>query len=202
MLWTVRHEGQAEPLQLLKHWGTLVIRNNNGTFLFTAKVSPRETGFPCLLMASDYYPSFVSQGIFPAVDQTWYADDAGAGGVQASVCKAPRNRTTLRLLPRAHEEYSTVSHANLPAATAAFKDCEFTTPRQPLSCGFARRILVIVGFRKKSHTGRKGSRRFCVHGRSHPQAAHTGLQSLQCEWRFVQRVVEGIGVVSPKFSNY
>jgi hypothetical protein len=64
---------------------------------------------------------------FPAVDQTWYADDAGAGGVQRfKLCKAPRNRTTLRLLPRAHEEYSTVSHANLPAATAAFKDCEFT----------------------------------------------------------------------------
>jgi hypothetical protein len=36
MLWTVRHEwpsGARFTFNCYKHWGTLVIRNNNGTFI-------------------------------------------------------------------------------------------------------------------------------------------------------------------------
>jgi hypothetical protein len=51
-------------------------------------------------------PLIRAQVQFPEMDQTWYADDAGAGGKFDAIkrhLKTRRNRTQLRLFPRAFE---------------------------------------------------------------------------------------------------
>jgi hypothetical protein len=111
----------------------------------------------------------VRQGIFPAVDQTWYADDAGAGGkfnaIKQQFAKLQEIGPHYGYYPEPTK--STVSHANLPAATARLEFI-FLLPRATaiLVVSLVRRILVIVGFRKSRILVGRGQG--AVHGRCSP----------------------------------
>jgi hypothetical protein len=94
---------------------------------FTVKDVTQETCFHVCLWRRTI-PHSCSQGIFPAVDQTWYADDAvqAASSTLSTVCKAPRNRTTLRLFsPEPTKSTLSYSRVNFRLRQKAFADCEF-----------------------------------------------------------------------------
>jgi hypothetical protein len=87
MLWAVRHEwpsGARFVFNWYTHWATtLVIRNNNGTGAFLYSKEGVTQGDP--LSMYGYGIGIVPlirilKADFPAVEQPWYVDDAGAGG--------------------------------------------------------------------------------------------------------------------------
>jgi hypothetical protein len=73
--------GQADKvcLQLLQTLGHARDQNNGcGTFIHNRRC--HQDPLSMFAYGVGLLPHSCSQGIFPAVDQTWYADDAGAGG--------------------------------------------------------------------------------------------------------------------------
>jgi hypothetical protein len=92
-MWTVWHKwplGTRFVFNCYKHWAsTLMLQSNNGTgtFLYSKEgVTQRD---PLSMLA---YGIGILQLIrllkvkFPAVEQSWYADDAGAGSKFAEIC--------------------------------------------------------------------------------------------------------------------
>jgi hypothetical protein len=136
MLWTVRHEwpsGARFTFNCYKHWGTLVIRNNNGTGTFIYSKEGVTQGDPLSMFAYGVGLLPLIRALkesFPAMDQTWYADDAGAGGkfnaIKQLFAKLQEIGPHYGYFPEPSKSILIVSHENLPAATAAFKDLEFT----------------------------------------------------------------------------
>ncbi len=87
MLWTVRHEwpsGARFAFNCYKHWSILVIRNNDGsgaTFLYSKEGVTQGDPLSMFAYGIGILPLIrLLKTKFPAVEQPWYADDAGAGG--------------------------------------------------------------------------------------------------------------------------
>jgi hypothetical protein len=172
MLWTVRHEwpsGARFTFNCYKHWGTLVIRNNNGSGTFIYSKEGVTQGDPLSMFAYGVGLLPLIRALkkaCPEVVQTWYADDAGAAGkfkaIKQQFAKLQEIGPHYGYYPEPTKSILIVSQNNLAAATAAFKDSEFTiTTGNRYLGGFIgeKDALVIVGLRRKSNVGWKGSRR-------------------------------------------
>jgi hypothetical protein len=92
MLYTVRHEwpsGARFVFNCYKHWATLVLRSNNGTGAFIYSKEGVTQGDPDSMFAYGIgiLPLIrILKAEFPAVEQPWYVDDAGAGGRFIEIC--------------------------------------------------------------------------------------------------------------------
>jgi hypothetical protein len=125
MLWTVRHQwpsGARFTFNYYKHWGTLVIRNNNGTgaFIYSKEGVTQGDPLSMFVMASDYYLSFV-RNLFQQRRRlgTWMMRvQAASSTLLINNLQSYKKSDTKSIL--------IVSHDNLPVATAAFKDSAFT----------------------------------------------------------------------------
>jgi hypothetical protein len=87
ILWTVRHEwplGARFTFNCYGHWGTLMVWIQNGTALFIFSMEGATQGDPLAMF-------IYGIGLLPLIlrlksevddltSQTWYADDASAGG--------------------------------------------------------------------------------------------------------------------------
>jgi hypothetical protein len=122
MLWTVRHEGAQGSPSTATNTGHAQIRNNgNGTFIHSKEGVTQETA-SMFAYGVGLSPHSCSQGIFPAVDQTWYADDAGAGGKFNAIkqfAKLQEIGPHYGYYPEPTKSILLISFSNLPAATAA-----------------------------------------------------------------------------------
>jgi hypothetical protein len=86
MLWAIRHEwpsGARFAFNCYRHWATLMIRGNNGTGAVLFSKEGVTQGDPLAMVAYGIGLLPIIRQLkaeFPAVEQPWYADDAGAGG--------------------------------------------------------------------------------------------------------------------------
>ncbi|WP_288993061.1 hypothetical protein, partial [uncultured Marinobacter sp.] len=206
MLWTVRHEwpsGARFTFNCYKHWGTLVIRNNNGSGTFIHSKEGVTQGDPLSMFAYGVGLLPLIRALkesFPAMDQTWYADDAGAGGkfdaIKQHFAKLQEIGQHYGYYPEPTKSILIVSHENLPAATAAFKDLEFTitTGNRYLGGFIGEKDTRDRWIQGKVALWSEGVTELASVADTYPQSAYAGLQkSLQQQWQFVQRVVDGIG---------
>ncbi len=115
-----------------KHWGTLVIRGNNGTGAFIFSKEGVTQGDPLSMFAYGVGVLPLIHQLkaeFPAVEQPWYAEDAGAGGKFSEI-----RRIFSRLMeigpnfgyhPEPSKSILVVPQHSLEAAQASFADMNF-----------------------------------------------------------------------------
>jgi hypothetical protein len=135
MLWTVRYEwpsGARFTFNCYKHLGTLAIRNNNGSGTFLSSKEGVTQGDPLSMFADGVglLPFFRPlKKDYPEMVQTWYADDAGLGGKYNAISnslQSYKKSDYMTAITKSPRRAFLLSHENLAAATAAFKDSEFT----------------------------------------------------------------------------
>eukprot|EP00978_Attheya_sp_CCMP212_P026136 scaffold85322_cov36-Attheya_sp.AAC.1 len=86
ILWTVHHEwpsGARFTFTCYGHWGTLRVRNQNGTALFIFSMEGATQGDPLAMFIHGMGLLLLIRRLKSEVDdvsQPWFADDAGAGG--------------------------------------------------------------------------------------------------------------------------
>ena len=87
MLWAVQHKwpsGAQFTFNCYRHWATLVVRDmGDGSGHFLHSKEDVTQGDPFAMIAYGIGVLLLVrelQGAHPCVTQTWYADDAGAGG--------------------------------------------------------------------------------------------------------------------------
>jgi hypothetical protein len=207
MLWTVRHEwpaGARFTFNCYKHWGTLMIRNNDGTATFLSSKEGVTQGDPLSMFVYGIglLPLIrILKVSFPEMDQTWYADDAGTGDSFDPI------KAHFRMLEEIGPIYGyypadssktilVVSQNNLAAAKAAFKDFDFTiaTGHRYLGGYIGEKESLDLWIQEKVSNWTEAVKELASVADIFPQSAYAGLQkSLQQEWQFVQRVVGGIG---------
>ena len=206
MLWIVRHEwpaGARFTFNCYKHWGILMIRNSDGTgtFIFSKEGVTQGDPLSMFVYGIGLLPLIRTlKKSFPELDQTWYADDACSGGKFDSIKLHFRKLQEIGPLygyyPEPSKSILIVSQKNLLAAQAAFKDFEFTitTGNRYLGGYIGEKDSLVLWLREKVAYWTEAVKELASVAGPFPQSAYTGLQkSLQQEWQFVQRVVEGIG---------
>jgi hypothetical protein len=211
MLWTVRHEwpsGTKFTFNCYKHWGTLVVRSNNGTGVFLFGREGITQGDPLSMFAYGVgiLPLIrVLKEEFPEVEQPWYADDAGAGGKYDAI-----RRLFIRLqdigpsfgyFPEPKKSVMIVPRHNLESARAAFADLNFTvtTGHRYLGGFIGDQDAFEPWIKEQSTRWAEAVMDLASIAKNFPQLAYSGLQkSLQQEWQFVQRVRKDIGM---EFTN-
>jgi hypothetical protein len=154
-------------------------------------------------MPVGHYPSFVFSKL-SGVDQTWYADDAqlASSMLSSNSLQSFKKMDHITNFPESTKSILLIGIAeDLAAATAVSRTL---TLLPPTASGFiARRILVITILEKVEvwakgvkacHCGRLPTDRSCG-------AAEVAVSAAAMQ--FVQRVVEGMVMVSPRSeSNY
>jgi hypothetical protein len=91
-------------------WTGPTIEENGDTFLFSKEGFTQGDPLSMCVYGIGLFPLIrILKESFPVMDQTWYADDAGADGKfdfdKVVFQKASRNRSLLRLLSRAIQEH-------------------------------------------------------------------------------------------------
>jgi hypothetical protein len=206
MLWIIRHEwpaGARFTFNCYKHWGTLVIRTNDGTgtFIFSKEGVTQGDPLSMFVYGMGLLPLIrVLKKSFPSLDQTWYADDAGAGGkfdlIKQHFRKLQEIGPYYGYYPEPSKSILIVPQKNLVAAQAAFKDFEFTitTGNRYLGGYIGEKESLVLWLREKVAYWTEAVKELASVAGPFPQSAYAGLQkSLQQEWQFVQRVIKGIG---------
>jgi hypothetical protein len=191
-----------------KHWATLVLRSNNGTGAFLYSKEGVTQGDPLSMFAYGIgiLPLIrILKAEFPAVEQPWYADDAGAGGsfneIRRFFCKLEEIGPSYGYYPEPSKSILVVPQHNLEAAREAFPDFGFkvTTGNRYLGGFIGEDEALRAWLRVKTEAWEEAVSDLASVAPNFPQTAYSGLQkSLQQEWQFVQRVTKGIG---PEFQN-
>jgi hypothetical protein len=158
-----------------KHWATLVIRNNL-PFIRARKVQFSET------------------------EQTWYADDAGAGGkfdaIKHHFEKLEEIGPHYGYFPEPSKSILIVPQKNLADALIPFQDHEFTitTGSRYLDGFIGEHEAQDIWIQEKVAEWADAVEELASAAVNYPQSAYTALlRSLQQEWHFFQRVVKDIG---------
>jgi hypothetical protein len=206
MLWTVRHKwlsGARFVFNCYKHWATLVIRKNNGTGAFLYSKEGVTQGDPLSMFAYGIgiLPLIrLLKTEFPAVEQPWYADDAGAGGKFDDIRKFFRRLQEIGpnygYFPEPSKSILIVPQHNLEAAQVAFPEFQFEvrTGHRYLGAFIGEDDALKERLAEKTKHWEEAVVDLATVAPNFPQAAYSGLQkSLQQEWQFVQRVTKGIG---------
>ncbi len=165
MLWTVRHEwplGTRFVFNCYKRWATLVLCRNNGTGTFLCRKEGVTKGDPLSMFAYGIgiLPLIrLLKTKFPAVEQPWYADDAGAGGkfteIRPFFSKLREIAPNFGYYPEPTKSILVVPQHNLEAARVTFPDFNFsvTTGSRYLG-GFIGEDIALRSARRP-RTGRK-----------------------------------------------
>jgi hypothetical protein len=206
MLWAVRHEwpsGARFTFNCYKHWATLVIRNNDGTGTFLYSKEGVTQGDPLSMFAYGIglLPLIRALKVqFPEMEQTWYADDAGAGGkfdaIKRHFEKLEEIGPHYGYYPEPSKSILIVPQKNLAAAQIAFEGHEFTitTGNRYLGGFIGEREAQDIWIREKVANWAVAVEELASVAVNYPQTAYTALQrSLQQEWQFVQRVAKDVG---------
>jgi hypothetical protein len=135
MLWTVRHEwpsGARFVFNCYKHWATLVLGSNNGTGAFLHSKEGVTQGDPLSMYAYGIgiLPLIrILKARFPAVEQPWYTDYAGAGRkfdeIRRFFVKLQEIGPNYGYYPEPTKSIMVVPQHNLEAAQLAFADLNF-----------------------------------------------------------------------------
>jgi hypothetical protein len=136
---------------------------------------------------------------FPEVRQPWYADDAGAGGHFKDLRRFFRRLQEIGPSYGYHPEPSKsiliVQEHNVEEAEMEFTDLLFkvTTGSRYLGGFIGAPSLRDEWIAEKTTFWASAIGELAGTAKLYPQSAYTGLQrSLQQEWQYVQRVVDGI----------
>jgi len=206
MLWTVRHEwpaGARFAFNCYKHWPTLVIRGSNGTgvFLFSKEGSTQGDPLSMIVYGIGTLP-LVRQlkQEFPAVEQTWYADDGGAGGrfdsIRKQFTRLQEIGPNFGYFPEPTKSMLIIPNHSLEVAKVEFADLGFkvTTGHRYLGGFIGEKEALQEWIEELTKNWSQAVADLASVAKAYPQTTYAGLQkSLQQEWQFVQRVVENIG---------
>jgi hypothetical protein len=188
---------------------TLVFRDNNGTggaFLYSKEGVTQGDPLSMFAYGIGILPLIcLLKAAFPAVEQPWYADDAGAGRQFVEIfCffrKLQEIGPSYGYYPEPLNSILVVPQHNLEAARAAFPEfCFNVTMGNWFLGGFIGEDDALRAWlTRKTEAWSEAVNDLASVAPNFPQAAYSSLQkSLQQEWQFVQRVTEGIG---PEFQT-
>jgi hypothetical protein len=206
MLWTIRHEwpaGARFAFNCYRHWATLVIRGKQGTCVVIFSKEGVTQGDPLSMFGYGIGVLPLIRRLkeeFPSVKQPWYADDAGAGGhfteLRAFMERLQEIGPAYGYHPEPTKSILVVRAHNLVSARSEFKDLGFqvTTGSRYLGGYVGSSHEQELWVQEKVSLWTSAVTDLAFTALSHPQTAFAGLQkSLQHEWQFVQRVIDGIG---------
>ena len=206
MLWTVRHEwpsGARFVFNCYRHWGTLMIRGNNGTgvFLYSKEGVTQGDPISMFIYGIGLLPLIRQlKAEFPTVQQPWYADDAGAGGkfdaIRHHFERLQEIGPNFGYYPESSKSILIVPQHNYESALEYFQDLSFTvtTGSRYLGGFIGEDAPLREWLRSKTEDWEAAISELASVCQKYPQSAYSGLQKLlQQEWQFVQRVVKNVG---------
>jgi hypothetical protein len=214
MLWTVRHEwpsGARFAFNCYRHWGTLVIRGNNGTgvFLFSKEGVTQGDPLAMLCYGLGVLPLIrILKEEFPDVKQPWYADDAAAAAkfdaMRRQYLKLVELGPNYGYFAEPTKTILIVSPHNLEKGRTAFADFGFQvdTGARYLGAFIGDKEACDAWTEEKVDSWAEAVKELASAAKDFPQSTYAGMQkSLQMEWQFVGRVMKGIGVKLSKLEK-